>query len=318
MGEWGKVILLAGLTLITVIVIAGLGLSAYMARMQARTWIYPPRELRLPALAAVGLPSGEEIEFSTADGLTLRGWFVAADAGSSSVPADSSSTRVAPTILLLHGLGSNRSGLLYEAKLVTAHGYNALLFDQRGHGFSDGAYTTLGLLESEDVRAAVAYLLTRSDVDSGRIAILGHSLGGAVALRAAARSPEIKAVIAISAFTSITESAPQIVRALTGRPPIPSASVVLQFIRWEIGGNVEEVRPIDDIATIAPRPVLLIHGAEDPTIPVRNSEELFAAAGEPRELFIAAGVGHSDFTTLVPDAYSEHILGFLDRYLGAK
>lgn len=291
--------------LVLLIIIGGVGFSLFMARRQALTWVYPARAVAVDTPASVDLPHWTDIEFNTSDGLTISGWFI--------TPDDSGAAR--PTVILLHGLGGHRGGMLNEAALLVPEGYNALLIDLRGHGQSDGDKTTLGYSEVEDVRGAVDYLLTRDDVDPDRIGSAGFSLGGVTVLRATARIPEIQAVAAISAFQTIDDNVTPIVQALTGRPPFPFPAAVMLFVNMETGINASEVRAIDDLSAISPRPVLFVHGGQDTVVPVSNSEAMHAAASDPKALLIVPDAAHGGFMDADPEAYSETLVDFFQTYL---
>lgn len=187
----------------------------------------------------------------------------------------------------------------------------ALLIDLRNHGESGEAITTLGLNEVEDVRAAVDFLLARPEVDPGRIGLMGMSMGGGTAIRAAARIPEVQWVIAQSAYTSLTDNIEEGVRGLTGLPPFPFAPLVIAFGEAEAGLDSTQVRPIDDVASIAPRPILFVHGAKDGLVPPRNSQALYAAAGEPKQIYLAPDVGHGGFMQVVGEEYRARLVEFL-------
>jgi hypothetical protein len=277
-----------------------------MARKQAMTWVYPVRAGIEGTPADVGLDDWVNAEFITRDGLTISGWFIRPETAG----------EAAPTVILLHGLGGNRGAMLGEAALLVKNGYNTLLIDLRHHGESEGDLTTLGYKEVEDVYAAVDYLLRRDDVDPERIGLAGFSLGAVTALRAAARIPEIAVVVAISGFKTIDDNVISIVQALTGRPPFPFPAAVIGFINMETGVNVSEVRAIDDLADIAPRPVLFIHGEQDTVVPVSNSQDMFEAAGQPKDLFIIPDAGHGGLLDASPQEFEQRFVGFFVRYLG--
>ena len=296
MNNWLRTALIAVPLLVLV---AGVGLSGFMAYRQATTWIYPARSI--PEEAPAGVANWEDVDFRTSDGLTIRGWFIPADVES------------APAVILLHGLGANRAALLDEAALLTAQGFHTLLIDLRNHGRSDGDVTTLGYQEIEDVRGAVAYLLGREDVDAERIGVAGFSLGGTTALRAAARIPEIRAVAAISAFHSVDDTVTPIVQALTGRPPLPFPAAVTMMVNLLSGVNVSEVRPVDDLPQIAPRPLLFVHGADDVVVPASSSEVMFAAAAEPKDLLIIPQAGHGGFSE--SGEFEQRFVGFFNQHL---
>jgi len=82
-----------------------------------------------------------------------------------------------------------------------------------------------------------------------------------------------------------------------------------------IDDDMGDVRPIDDIARIAPRPVLIMHGTDDAIIPFAHSERLFAAAGEPKQFYAAIDAHHGNVYAAAPDVYAEQVLPFLEAAL---
>lgn len=275
-----------------------------VAHSNAMTLVHPARTQPARTPADYGVQTWEEVSFPNPAGQQLRGWFIPP-----APPADGA------LLVFVHGLGSNRSDLLEQAALLHTHGYGALLFDLRNHGESEGEITTLGYLEAEDVGAAVEYGLSRPEVDARRIGLVGMSMGGATVLRAAARIPEVDAVVAEAAYTSIEDNLAHGVRALTGLPPFPFAPLVAWFGEIEAGIDIRMVRPIDDVDEISPRPLLLIHGDQDPTVPVENSRALYAAALEPKQLYIVPGAGHGGFLQADPQHFEPILVGFLNAAL---
>ncbi|MFQ5615400.1 MAG: alpha/beta hydrolase [Anaerolineales bacterium] len=303
-GYWRNLTLFALFTLS--LALAGAGL--WLAYTLAMTLVHPGRTQATRTPADLGITAWEGVRFPSADGLELSGWFI---------PSDPQSGDGA-TLIFVHGLANNREGLLDEAALLASHGYGVLLFDLRNHGQSQGTVTTLGYAEVDDVRGAVSYLLNRPEVNPDRIGLFGNSLGAAITLRAAARIPQVRVVIAQSAFTSLEDNIASGVRALTGLPPVPFAPLVVWFGELETGVSIHEVRPIDDIPLIAPRAVLLIHGKQDSTILPRNSLQLYQAAHEPKRLYLSANAGHGDLLNADPEAYEREVVTFLETYLGGE
>lgn len=239
--------------------------------------------------------------FPSSDGLNLQGWYVAPRNGA--------------VIILVHGLGGNRCEMLDDAALLAAHGYGVVLIDLRNSGESDGTRTTLGLAEVNDVAGAVRFAAAQPGVEARRIGLLGHSMGGATVLRAAARLPEVSAVAAESAYTSLSDNVSSSLSKLTGLPAFPFAPLVIFFGQREAGLDISQVRPVDDMPAISPRPVLLVHGALDETIPVSNAYRLYAAVREPRDLYILPNAGHCCLPQAGGKEYVRRVVGFLDRYL---
>ena len=142
-------------------------------------------------------------------------------------------------------------------------------------------------------------------------------MGGAVAIRGAARIPEVRVVIAQSAYTSVEENVATGVRAFMGLPPFPFAPLVAWFGERETGIEIRRVRPIDDVARISPRAILIVQGAQDRAVPPENGLRLYEAAGEPKELYLVPGAGHGGYMRVEPQEFERRVVGFLDRHLRA-
>lgn len=274
-----------------------LGLSAYVAYRMAR----PAR-----ASGEEEPPEGsyEKVRFPSADGLRLDGWFL-------------SGTANAPAVILCHGFHTGRREMLSLATALRDRGYHVLTFDFRGHGASDGRWTSCGSMEPRDLEGAVRYMLSRPEVVADRVGVIGFSMGGAVAILTAARVPEIGALVADSSFASLKEVASCYFRRVTGLPAFPFANLALWFGERLVGARVDSIRPMDAIAAISPRPVFLIHGTEDRIVPLAEAYLLFESAGEPRELWTVAGADHVEARSIDLQGYVDRVDRFLRRYLAS-
>lgn len=239
----------------------------------------------------------EDIVFKTDDGLILHGWYL---------PHPQSRD----AIIIGHGFGMERHGLLDLARGLHARGHAILLFDFRAHGASEGFRSTIGYHEAGDIGAAVAFLAARPELAGRRIGVAGISMGAAAALLAAAREPQIAAVVADSSFATLHDIAAGGLRLLYRLPAFPFAPLVVRFSELLTRARIGFNRPIDAVAAIAPRPLLLIHSAGDQLIPVADAQALYQAAGEPKELWIVPDLGHAAAFGYDPDAY----IGRLDRF----
>jgi pimeloyl-ACP methyl ester carboxylesterase len=217
------------------------------------------------------------------------------------------------------------------ARALVPAGYACLGFDYRGFGRSEGPAGRLVPQEQvEDVRSAVSFLESVPEVDPERIALVGWALGGGVVISAAADDPRVRAVVAVNAIGDgerATRSAhdPQSWSRLLARieddrgraeselvPPFE----ILPLDRRTRGYVVSELvphpsfgtpvslqsadlilrfRPEDVVARIAPRPILLVHGAENGLNPPEESIELHRRAREPKELVMLEGAGHTEW-----------------------
>ena len=286
---------------VLVILIGTVSGGVWLAHARAMALVHPARLVSSRTPTDQGIANWENISFTTSDGLELKGWFIPPD------------PRNRAAFVFAHGLGNDRTELLDEAAMLARHGYGALLIDLRNHGASQGTITTLGFLEVEDIRGAVAYLSGRSEVDLHRIGLLGHSMGAATVLRAAARISTARVVIAESAYTSLADNIAEGVQGLIGLPPIPFAPLLIWFGERETGMNIQQVRPIDDMPQISPRGVMLIHGAQDPIVPVRNAQQLYQAAREPKQIYIVPNAGHNFLFAANPQEFEIQVIDFITR-----
>ena len=246
-------------------------------------------------LAGLGL-AFEEVEFPAVDGSTLRGWWIPAAA-----PAKAA-------VVAVHGAGGDRREFLRHTPLLHRAGYAVLLFDCREQGISDGEArgVSLGIREHEDVSSAVDYVLGSRAMQ--RVAVLGSSQGGASVLLAAAADPRIDAVIAENPFTSI--HALIMDNSMEPTLPRPLLAAISFVTRLRLGG-LDASDPIEVVGRIAPRPLLLMHGDADRVIPLQHSRELFARAGEPKQLWVAEGAHHAALFNAHPDEWTARVLDFL-------
>lgn len=278
-----------------------MALVAESARRTARRLLHPPRRPFTQTPTDYGLPY-EDVTFVSRDGTRLAGWFIPGH------------TRAA--VAIVHGAWVNREGLLFVAEWLNRRGgLNVLLFDLRGGGESDGDTVTFGYHERADLLGAVDYLGYRPEIDAQRVGAYGSSIGAAVALLAAADGLEVAAVVADSPYTNLEELIGRSFRAFTGLPAFPFAPLVVRLAEWETGLRAAEVAPLEVIHRISPRPVFLIHGENDDLIPHDDSRQLYAAAGEPRALWVVPGAGHTRGHATAREEYEERVVAFFHTWL---
>jgi len=258
-------------------------------------------------------PAGlaEEVTFpSQTDNMRISGWFLRA--------ADASAANPRPTVILCHGVWTGRRECLPLALRFREAGYNALCFDFRAHGMSDGRFTSVGHHETNDVLGAVAYVQTRPEVDTRRIGVVGFSMGAAATIQAAARCPAIAAIVADSAYASFVDAAKYSFSLVTRVPHFPIAPMAMRWAKWIVHVDAEQLRPVDVIGRIAPRPILISHGVLDEIVPVRHAYTLFQAAEEPKELWVVPDVHHVGARDTDTDGYFVRIERFLREALSAE
>lgn len=185
-----------------------------------------------------------------------------------------------PGVVIVHGAGSRKENHADFARLATANGWAALAFDLPGHGESERPMSGSAV---DDVIAMAKLLGSREGVDAGRVAVRGSSLGGFLALCAAAASEEIAGAIAIC-----PASQDHLARGLRSSRFDMRVEDPLALEAWLMSQDVGAA-----VKRIAPRPLILMHAEGDTQIPSDHSEELYELAGEPRKLVIAPGGAHN-------------------------
>ncbi len=245
----------------------------------------------------------EEVSFPSRDGLTLRGWFIPAD-------------RARGAVVFCHGHGGSMDPDVIYAPWFHEAGLNVLMFDFRAHGRSEGAQVSMGYFERQDLLGAVDYLQRRGIAEVG---VLGFSLGGAVAITAAAQCQAIRAVVSDGGFARLESALLGWARERGKNAPhwvaLPLARLVIAVAGWRLGARLSEADPIRWVEQVAPRPLLFIHGDLDPYVPVADIEMLYAAAGEPKELWRVSEAGHREVDRHRPVEYRERVIGFFVRHL---
>lgn len=236
------------------------------------------------------LPADAEVvEFDTADGVRLSGWFL---------PARGQPDRTAvPAVLIFNGNAGDRSHRLPLAEALAERGYSALLFDYRGYAGNPGTPSEDGL--RADARAAVGALAARPEVDPERIAYFGESLGSAVAGGLATeRSPA--ALILRSPPSSLGD---------IGRHHYPFLPVFdfLLFDRYQLAEQIRTVRV----------PLLVLVTERDEIVPAELSRRVFDAAAEPKRYVPLDAGHHNDPALLAGDEMLAAVTSFLDEWLVA-
>lgn len=280
MKNLGQKIVLLGAVLLLLLATAVLSISY----ISSGKLISPPREAIGVTPKNLGM-SYNEIEFLTSDQLKIRGWFIPA------------SRRTNPdgrfTIILAHGYTHNRAQMNDYLKFLHQRGFNVLSFDFRGHGESEGTFTTLGQNETKDIDGAVDWLKRNHPAEARKIGILGISMGGATAIEAAAHNPAIDAVVSDSAFARLSNAVDSSFSEFAHLPAFPFSPITLIFAQMRTHTEISRTAPVELIASISPRPVFIIHSKFDHTILYqKNAIPLYEAAREPKILWIVEGGDH--------------------------
>lgn len=276
--------------------------AAAVAGFTART-VNGPRRPNLPYTFTpfeLGVPA-ETLAFTAVDGVELTGWWL---------DAPGSPATEERVVICVHGHRGNKADMLGIGSGLWRAGNTVVMFDLRGCGESGDGPQSLAHTEQRDLEAAVA--LVRDRRPHASIAVVGFSMGASTAILTAARDPRIEALVLDSPFATMSDviaTAYRRFRLPTG-PLLPLANLAT---RLRYGYTFAQVRPIDVIAELAPRPILLLHGADDTIIPVSHAHDLFDTAREPKRLQIFDGADHCGGYFSDRPGYIDLVARFLDE-----
>lgn len=239
----------------------------------------------------------EDVHFKAKDGTRLHGWFLPAEG-----PA-------LGTVLFLHGNAENMGTHLRSIDWLPKSHFNVFLFDYRGYGSSEGTPTLPGAID--DANSALRTLVARPDIDPDRIVVVGQSLGAAIAVYIVAHSKlrhYIRGLVVDDGFASYREIARETVREKLGVSPLTRA------LQWPLSFTItDHYSAINAIPLVSPIPVLIIHDGADHVIPEHHSTALFAAAREPKRLWLLPDGGH--IQTFNKPANCARFVSYLHRLL---
>ena len=273
--------------------LAGVVLLVYAGIVARASWrlSHPRRDFVPRDYRPADLPL-ERIWIRSRGGLRLAGWW----ARHEDAPG---------TVILSHGVWSNHREMESRAEAMWRRGFSVLLFDYRACGESEGRTTTLGQKEVDDLLGAVDFLI--GEDDRGRIGVWGNSMGGAVAIMAAGRCPDIDAVVSDSAFAVLADNVGHGFSAATGLPAWPFRHAIFELGQALAGADLRSVRPVDSAAALSPRPLLLVQGEDDTLVDPREAQALYDAAGEPKELWSLPDCGHVEAFSQRPEEFTDRV-----------
>lgn len=284
---------------IVTLVVAMAVLVVWTSYRQAQVWLHPPRYIASGDLLQTNHIEYQEIELTTSDGVKLSAWYTPPQPALSGVEGNGA------LILVAHGYGAARPDTIYV--LFASQGYGVLAWDFRAHGKSGGKFSTLGYYEQLDVEAALDYALSQPEVK--HIGAWGGSMGAATIILAAAQHPEIEALVIDSAFPTLED-------VYKINVPSPILQPMIRFwVETETGAKFDQVRPVDAIGRISPRPLFIIDGWQGAAIQMNSPYCLFDAAGEPKVLWVEKNVPHLGMYGYYHDEYTRRVIDFFEGFL---
>lgn len=258
--------------------------------------------LSRPASAVIGPPpaelQAEAVRIAYAGDAQVSGWQLRGSPGAGS-------------ILLLHGVRSDRRQMTQRAGFLHRLGYSVLWIDLPAHGESSGNRITFGAREALGVKAALAYL--EREMPGAPIGVIGVSLGAASTVLAGP-DPRIRAVVLESMYPTIEDAAANRLGHYLGSAGRSLAPLLLWQLPMRTGIDAAQLQPVAQIGAIH-APVFIISGAKDWHTTAAETQRIFDAASQPRQLWIVDGAAHVDLHKFGPGTYEDRVGAFLGQYL---
>lgn len=214
-----------------------------------------------------------------------------------------------PVVVAVHGWGANASTLSAMVDPLVRAGLAVALFDAASHGDSSAeAFSSLPRF-ADDLAAVLAALREIPAVDAGCVALIGHSVGAAAVLLHAARRGGVQAIVSLSAFAHPREVMERWMRAYH-LPQRWIGTAILEHVQDVIGERFDVIAPLRQLPRIE-CPVLLVHGAQDDTVPLADAQRLHGALHRG-ELLVVQG-GHDLRVAL--QSHQDTLVRFVGQHL---
>jgi dipeptidyl aminopeptidase/acylaminoacyl peptidase len=246
-----------------------------------------------------------DVSITASDGAHLQGWFAR--------PANANGDAV----ILLHGVGDNRQGMMGFAELLLSNGFAVLLPDSRAQGESGGDFPTYGLKESDDVHRWFDWLAMQQHPKC--VFGMGESMGAAIVLQAEKTTP-FCAVVAESSFASFRQIAYVRVGQFVGtgtwlgkvvlRPAVEMAFLYGRITR---GVYLTDASPEGSVVG-SHVPILLIHGLADGNIPFQQSERIRSHNPADITLWEVPGAGHCGAVNVAPQEFDSRVVAWFSSH----
>ncbi|HBD92632.1 MAG TPA: hypothetical protein DDY71_15890 [Spirochaetia bacterium] len=240
----------------------------------------------------------EYVQIPTRDGLKLDGWFI---------PVENAKG----TIIVLHGWGSDIDFGLTQSKFLVSLGYQILVYNARYWNFADNPYDYVGFIANdiEDIGDVITFISARVDVNTDKLGVMGFSYGAEKSIIAGAKYKQLKFVMADAAPINdepYTEKQFTYIKSLFKGKSVPSITMA-------------ELDILNAAATISPRPLMLLHGEKDNSVPLEHSKIILEKAKEPKEMHTFPASGHClGMMGSDKEAYFKVVNDFLEKNVNKK
>ncbi|HEX2421342.1 MAG TPA: alpha/beta fold hydrolase [Acidimicrobiia bacterium] len=260
----------------------------------------PPSETDWASPSGLAI-NGREVRFLTSDGVQLWAWYLPPPQGK--------------VVILRHGAGSSASDVIRQALVLVANGYGVLMTDARGNGHSEGRAMDFGWYGDRDIEAAVSFLIAQPEVDAGRIAAMGMSMGGEEAIGAAGADRRIAAVVAEGATARTAADKAWLSDEYGWRGWV---QVQLERLQYGFADVLTEAPMPATLASAAlqasPRPILLITAGLTPD-EANAAEHIRLNAAGNVAVWTVPQADHIQGLETSPAEWETKVIGFLDEAL---
>lgn len=213
--------------------------------------------------------------------------------------------------LLMHGVRSNRVSMIDRSVFLKEMGISSFLIDLQAHGETPGEEITFGIRESIDAENGVEYLKTVKHC--GKVVAIGQSLGGASALLG--NGPiMVDALVLESVYPTIEEAVQDRLEIRLGKIGVLAAPLLYWQIPLRIDASLTDLRPIDALRKVHV-PVFIISGSKDEHTKAAETERMFEAANERKQLWLVEGAAHQDLYSFNPSEYKAKLAAFIRQSL---
>jgi dipeptidyl aminopeptidase/acylaminoacyl peptidase len=244
----------------------------------------------------------QNVSLTLPDRVDLKGWLIRPPTNNGSV------------VMLLHGMGDNRGGVIGYAQLFLSAGYSVLMPDARAHGESGGALATYGLLERQDIHQWINWL--EDQMHPSCVFGFGESMGAAQLVQSMAIEERFCAIAAESPFSNFREIAydrmgqPFHTGPWLGKTLLrPVLEIAFQWAEEKYGLRMQQVSP-ERALSESRTPLFLVHGIDDHNIPPRHSERILHARPNNTEIWRVAGADHCGAINAAPGEFAKRVLHF--------
>lgn len=241
-----------------------------------------------------GIPS-ERITLTTDDSLALAAWRTRAN-------------NPRGTVIILSGIQNpSVTAFFGYARMFADNGWDALLIEMRARSESEGDEIGFGMTEWLDVKAGVDFLLADKDAKDLPIVAMGTSMGGGTVIIAAGEMPEVDAVISVSGFSSWNDLFADNM-TMTGVPRFVSVldtPFVNAYLGFHFGFDALKYSPLNGMAKLGDRPILMMHSTGDTQVPYAEFEKLLDAA-KKNKVNVTTFIREGDMHFVCQDPYFDN------------